>query len=221
MAACRISRRFLEHFMRSERHSTFPSSSHEFSGITWPLIFCLLVAGSVTVAHAGIVLIGQDRFTDIVSDDGRDTHQAAADFAPFNSNIELNGLGAFQQSTLTVTPDGKGAEFKALLSSTGGLGVPDSHFGVDFAITGGPVPYTVTYSSLTASEAGPSAGPTAGNAGRRTIRARGRCEFRGDDHAGPSNRYVRSPAAIGALGHFSVLTHRAADNSHLRGASRP
>ncbi|HEY8751090.1 MAG TPA: hypothetical protein VIM11_24115 [Tepidisphaeraceae bacterium] len=145
--------------MYSQRPAASSFLSIGFGSAAAALLLCLLNPAG-PVARAGIVLIGQDRFTDIVSDDGRNQHQGATDFGPFNSNIELNGIGAFQQSTLTVTPDGTGAEFKALLITGHGLGVPESLFLVNFAITSSAVPFSVTYSSLTASEAGPSAGPT-------------------------------------------------------------
>jgi len=111
-------------------------------------------------ARAGIVLISQDRFADVVSDDGRHQHQAATDFGPFNINLDLNGVGAFQQSTLDVTPDGKGAKFHALLAGHFGLGVQHSQFSVNFNVTDSALPFTLSYSSLTASEAGPGPGPT-------------------------------------------------------------
>ena len=131
---------------------------------------CAWLLGSVLLwmapaVHAGIALVSQDRFVDVMDDVGRHQHQMASDFAPFNGSVQLSGGAASQTSSLQLNSNGDSGDFAASMFISSPaidngtvLSVQESLFQVDFNVVGPGVPFRVSYSSLLSFEENP--GPT-------------------------------------------------------------
>jgi hypothetical protein len=111
-------------------------------------------------AAAGVInLSSQNRFIDVTTSGvpgfgspPTDQHASAPDFGDFNQSVHLDFPGITQtvnqNTTLSVTPDGKGAVIGgtgAIFSEVGFNGLNGTtHFQVSFEVTQ-PVPYFLTY----------------------------------------------------------------------------